>query len=266
MDRIAGFHPVREALRARRRRLHRLRVRAGLRHRGLDELLALAGEAGIPVESAPADALAVGLPPGLRDQGVVLDADPLSPVALEHWTGTEASGVDCDRVVVLDGVEDPQNLGALIRVAEASGASGVVLGARHSPPLGPVVARASAGALEHLPICRAANLRRALADLRDAGFWLLGADAEGDQDLYATPDRLWQGRLALVFGAEGQGLRPGVASLLDHRLRIPLRGRVGSLNVATAAAVVCFEAARRSAPLGAPSAKDSATSSASVRN
>jgi 23S rRNA (guanosine2251-2'-O)-methyltransferase len=266
MERIPGFHPAREALRARRRRLHRLRVRTGLRHRRLDELLELAREAGVPVESVAAEALAVGLPPGLRDQGIVLDAEPLPLVALEQWTGPDASRTGCDRVVVLDGVEDPQNLGALIRVAEASGASGLLLGARRAPPLGPVVARASAGAVEHLPICRVANLRRALAALRDAGFWLLGAEAEGDQDLYATPDRLWQGRLGLVFGAEGHGLRSGVATLLDHRLRIPLRGRVGSLNVATAAAVVCFEAARRSAPLGAGAPRVSAASSASVRN
>jgi 23S rRNA (guanosine2251-2'-O)-methyltransferase len=265
MERIAGIHPAREALRARRRRLVRLRVREGLRGARLAELLELAREAGVPVETAPAGALARGLPPGLRDQGVVLEAEPLPFVGLERFTagGPEGAG---ERLVVLDGVEDPQNLGAVIRVAEASGAAGLLLGARRAPPLGAVVARASAGALEHLPVCRVANLRRALLALRDAGFWLLGADPGGDRDLYETPDRLWAGRLALVFGAEGRGLRPGVAGLLDHRLRIPLRGRVASLNVAAAAAVVCFEAARRAGPSGGPRPDPSATPSASARN
>jgi 23S rRNA (guanosine2251-2'-O)-methyltransferase len=147
--------------------------------------------------------------------------------------------------VALDGVEDPQNLGAIIRVAEAAGAQGLVLTARRAPPLGAAVARASAGAVEHLPVARVGNLRRALQQLQGGGFWLIGADPAEGEDLFQSADRIWQGDLAVVFGAEGRGLRRGVLGLLDHRIRIPMLGQVGSLNVAAAAAVVLFEVVRR---------------------
>ena len=140
---------------------------------------------------------------------------------------------------------NPQNLGTIIRVAEAVGALGLVLTARRAPPLGAAVARASAGAVEHLPVSRVGNLRRALGQLKDGGFWVIGADAETGEDLFQTRDRIWQGDLVLVFGAEGRGIRRGVLELLDHRIRIPMVGRVGSLNVASAAAVVLFEVVRR---------------------
>ena len=107
------------------------------------------------------------------------------------------------------------------------------------------MARASAGAVEHLPVSRIGNLRRALGQLKDGGFWVIGADAETGEDLFQTRDRIWQGDLVLVFGAEGRGLRRGVVDSLDHRVRIPMVGRVGSLNVASAAAVLLFELLRR---------------------
>ena len=264
MDRLVGFHTVREALRARRRELLRLRYREGLRRRELSELLELARAAGIPAQPEGPDSLGTGLEPGARAQGLVLEAGPLPQLGLDSLLATpdataggQAEGRPGRRLVLLDGVEDPQNLGAIARVAEASGAHGLLLAARRSPPLSPAVSRASAGAIEHLPVYRATNLRRSLTLLREAGYWTLGADPACGEDLFDTPDRLWAGDLVLVFGAEGRGLRPGLVPLLDHRLRIPLAGRVSSLNVATAAAVVLFEAARRArAPMGpvAPSA------------
>jgi 23S rRNA (guanosine2251-2'-O)-methyltransferase len=148
--------------------------------------------------------------------------------------------------VALDGVEDPQNLGAVIRVAEAAGALGLILTSRRAPPLGAAVSRASAGAVEHLPVSRVGNLRRALEQLKEGGFWAIGADPDAAEDLFLTPDRIWQGDLVLVFGSEGRGLRRTVVEALDHRVRIPMAGRVGSLNVAAAAAVVLFHARLRS--------------------
>ena len=160
--------------------------------------------------------------------------------------------------VALDGVEDPQNVGAIARVAEAAGASGLILTRRRAPPLGPAVARASAGAIEWLPVARVPNLSRALNQLKNHDFWIFGADPEGDLDVYQLTDRMLAGHRVVVLGAEGAGLRPGVVRVLDHRLCIPLAGRVGSLNVSAAAAVVLFEMGRRSRHKGAKGTGNSA--------
>lgn len=250
MDRVAGFHPVREALRARRRVLRRLLVREDRAGRETDEVLALARSAGIESERVGAAELARGLPAGIAHQGLVLEAGPLPDVLLEELVGARGAGepggaAGGRRLVALDHVQDPRNLGAVARVAEASGARGLLVTRKHAPPLGPVVSRASAGAVEHLPVCRVPNLARSLAWLKENGFWVMGAEAHDSPDLFATPDRIWHGDLVILLGAEGRGLRPGVAAHVDHRVRIPMVGRVESLNVSAAAAVVLFEAVRR---------------------
>jgi len=186
------------------------------------------------------------LPAGARNQGLVLEAGPLPAPPLEELQTLDALPGEARRLVALDGVEDPQNLGAVIRVAEAAGALGLILTSRRAPPLGAAVSRASAGAVEHLPVSRVGNLRRALEQLKEGGFWTIGADPDAAEDLFLTPDRIWQGDLVLVFGSERRGLRRTVAEALDHRVRIPMAGRVGSLNVAAAAAVVLFHARLRS--------------------
>ncbi len=242
---IFGLHPVLEALRAGRRRLVRLWIQEDLKRAELDELSELALAAGIEVERLPRPQLEAALPSGAKNQGLVLEAGPLPELSLEELRSLPLPPGASRRLVALDGVEDPQNLGAIIRVAEAAGALGLVLTARRAPPLGAAVARASAGAVEHLPISRVANLRRALEQLKKGGFWVIGADTSGGDDLFQSSDRIWQGDLVVVFGAEGRGLRRGVVDSLDHRVRIPMAGRVGSLNVASAAAVVLFEVLRR---------------------
>ena len=234
-----------EALRARRRRLIQLWIREDLKRAELEELCELALAARIAVERVPRQALEARLPPEARSQGLLLEAGPLPVPSLEELQSLPAPRGGERRLLALDGVEDPQNLGAIIRVADAAGAVGLVLTSRRAPPLGAAVGRASAGAVEHLPVGRVANLRQALGQLKEAGFWVMGADPETGEDLFGTKDRIWRGDLVLVFGAEGRGLRPGVVQLLDHRVRIPMAGRVSSLNVAAAAAVVLFEAVRR---------------------
>ena len=135
-------------------------------------------------------------------------------------------------------------------MAEAAGATGLLLTDRHSPPLSPAVARASAGAVEWLAIARVPNLVRALNQLKSGGFWIFGAEVDAPDSLFELPERVVRGDRVVVLGAEGRGLRPGVLAAVDHRVRIPLAGRVASLNVASAAAVVLFELARRSHPAG----------------
>jgi 23S rRNA (guanosine2251-2'-O)-methyltransferase len=244
-ERLVGFQAVREALRARRRALVRLHVRAGLRRTELAELRGLAREAGVAVVEVSPEALN-RLAPGLRTQGLVLEAGPLPEPGLDEVLALGPAGRR--RVVALDGVEDPQNVGALLRSAEAAGATGVLIPERRAPPLGAAVARASAGAVEHLPIARVVNLARALERAKERGFWVVALDPEAEVSLFETPDSLWESDLAIVLGGEGEGLRHGIRRLADHRLAIPMRGRVASLNVSAAGALALFEAARRGKP------------------
>jgi 23S rRNA (guanosine2251-2'-O)-methyltransferase len=145
-------------------------------------------------------------------------------------------------VVALDEVQDPHNLGAVCRSAEAAGAAGVVVPERRSAAVTPAVAKASAGAVEHLPVARVRNLADWLAAAKAAGAWIYGAAAEAPSG-YAEADLT--GRVVLVLGSEGSGLRPRVAASCDLLVSIPVLGRVGSLNVSAAAAVLLFEAVRQ---------------------
>jgi 23S rRNA (guanosine2251-2'-O)-methyltransferase len=178
-----------------------------------------------------------------------------SPADLEHLCGSsDHQGVCADAgdyryarsdglmespdalVVVLDEIQDPRNLGAVCRVAEAAGAAGVVIPERRAAQITPVVCKTSAGAVEHLPVARVRNIADYLASARDAGAWIYGADADGIP--YTQPD--YSGRKILVLGSEGKGLRPRVAKACDELVALPVRGRVESLNVATAAAALVY--------------------------
>jgi 23S rRNA (guanosine2251-2'-O)-methyltransferase len=240
---LRGWHPVREALRAGRRSLVELRIAAPADRPELAELLRLARDARVPVREVPAEMLGREVAGDRSAQGVELFAGPLPEVGLEELARVAGAP---RTLVALDGVEDPQNLGAIARVAEAAGVGGLILTRRRSPPLSAAVARASAGAIEWLPVARVPNLPRALNELKKQGFWTFGSDPEAADALFDLPDRLLAGDRVIVLGAEGRGLRRGVGQVLDHRLRIPMAGRVESLNVSAAAAVVLFEFRRRS--------------------
>lgn len=243
MECLTGVHSVREALRAGRRSLSRLRLQSAQASRpALAEILALAEKRGLPIEELDADG-----PAG--QQGVELEAGALPELGLEELL---AAAPEPPWFVALDGVEDPQNLGAIARVADGAGCAGLLLTRRHSAPLSPAVSRASAGAIEHLPVGRVPNLRRALAALRDHGFWSIGADLTDAVPMYGSPDRFWEGPLVFVLGAEGKGLRSSIRDAVDHRVEIPMYGRIASLNVASAAAVLLYEAARRRHSRGSP--------------
>jgi 23S rRNA (guanosine2251-2'-O)-methyltransferase len=148
----------------------------------------------------------------------------------------------CEMLVVLDGVEDPHNLGAIIRTAHAAGAGAVVIPERRAAGVTDVVAKAAAGALEHLPVVRVTNINRALEELKQRGFWIYGLDERGtvtyDQVEYASP-------AAVVLGGEGKGLHEQVRKHCDALVRIPVAGRISSLNVSVAAGVMLFEWRRR---------------------
>jgi 23S rRNA (guanosine2251-2'-O)-methyltransferase len=243
MEVLAGLQSVREALHARRRRMGLLWIRTP-EPRGAGEVLALAEAAGVPVEWGPTSELEVGLPAGARSQGLLLQAGPLPELDLADALSFPLE--EAPLLVALDEVEDPQNVGAVARAAEGLGATALLLTRRRAPPLSPAVSRASAGAIEHLPVARVPNLPRALRELHERGYWRLGGDSDpGATPIEASADALWTGPLVLVLGSEEHGLRPGVTKELDQRVRIPMRGRVASLNVGAAAAVLLFEALRR---------------------
>ena len=170
-------------------------------------------------------------------QGVVAEVDPY-PYADPTTLLEEPEAL----VVVLDQVQDPRNLGAVCRSAEAAGASGVVIPSRRTAAVTAVACKASAGAVEHLPVARVGNLADWLAAAKEAGAWVYGAEA-GAAAPHTDPD--WRGRVVLVLGSEGRGLRPRVATACDGLMAIPRHGRLDSLNVASAAAVLLFEARRQ---------------------
>ncbi len=172
-------------------------------------------------------------------QGVIARAAPLRPVELEDLL--DGSGVPF--LLVLDGITDPGNLGALLRTGECAGVTGVVLPRHRSARITPTVAKAAAGAIEHLPMATVSGIPKALGELADAGVWSVGLDVAADATVYDM--NVADGPVALVLGAEGRGLSRLARDRCDLVVTIPLQGVLGSLNVAAATAVACFEVARR---------------------
>ena len=233
---IYGIQPTLEALRAGRVTAVAISTR---RTAGLAELVRLAERRQVRlrrVEPAELDRLAGG---GVH-QGVVATADPLDACTVADLV---AAG-DPPLLVVLDGIEDPRNLGAIARAAEAAGAAGLVVQKRRTAAVSSVALKASAGALAHLPLAPVVNVARALEELKAAGVWTVGLDAGAGRTLFEVDLRL---PVALVVGAEGRGLRRLVRERCDWTAALPMRGRVGSLNAAVAAGVALFEAVRQRA-------------------
>ena len=230
---LSGIHPVVEALRA-KRALERLLVAQGAGGPRLQEIIDLARRAAIPVRFEPRAALD-RLAGTSAHQGVVAMG------AAQKYTDLDGLA-PCEMLVVLDGVEDPHNLGAIIRTAHAAGAGAVVIPARRAAGVTDVVAKAAAGALEHLPVVRVTNINRALEELKERGFWIYGLDERGaeayDQVEYSSP-------AAVVLGGEGKGLHEQVRKHCDALVRIPVAGPISSLNVSVAAGVMLFEWRRR---------------------
>jgi 23S rRNA (guanosine2251-2'-O)-methyltransferase len=233
---IWGINPVLEALRQGRVRRLRVGPRADRR---VDEALSLARNSGVLVERvAVADLERVAR--GGVHQGIV--ADLAQPEEHSVADLVAAAGSDPAMIVVLDGVEDPQNVGAILRTAEAAGAHGVVRQARHSASLSGAAAKASAGALARVRIATVVNIARALEELKDAGVWTVGLAADAPEE-YTDIDLTLP--TAFVLGAEGTGLRRLVQERCDRLASIPMRGSVSSLNVSVAAGIMLFETLRQ---------------------
>ncbi len=241
---VYGMNPVRELLRSETEGLSELWLaEGGERPRAFAELERAAKDRGAKVRSAPRQRLD-RLAGVTQHQGIVaVVADYRYREPAEILELAAASGRP-PLVVLLDGVEDPHNLGAIVRSAHALGAHGLVLPRDRAAGVTPAAAKASAGAVEHVAIARVTNLVRAIEDLKEAGLWAVAAVPEGDRDIASVDLR---GPTALVLGGEGQGIRPLVRRTCDHQVRIPMLGRVGSLNASAAAAIALYEAARQRA-------------------
>jgi 23S rRNA (guanosine2251-2'-O)-methyltransferase len=238
MNLICGINPVLEALSARTRHFDRLLVVKGLRNRRVSEAITHASRLGIPLRfeaRETLDRLAGGVP----HQGLIAVVSAKPAMSLE--TVVEQARTPA-LLVALDGVEDPRNLGAILRTAEAAGADGVLVPDRHSAGLSETVARASAGALEHVKVARVGNLVQALESLKARGYWVVGFDASATQRWDAVD---LKGPVVLVLGGEGRGIRRLVREHCDHLASLPLFGHVGSLNVSVAAGIALYEAVRQ---------------------
>jgi 23S rRNA (guanosine2251-2'-O)-methyltransferase len=232
---IYGFNPVIEALRAGRVRAIRL---TGRDDRRMRQLIDLAARAGVPVRRADAAELDRAARGGLH-QGVVAEIEEGRDFSVADLVeGAAAEPL----IVVLDGIEDPHNFGAILRVADAAGADGVVRQTRRSAAMDGAAAKASAGAMAHVRLASVVNIARALDELRDANVWTVGLAADAPRSYTEVDFTL---ATAVVLGAEGAGLRRLVRERCDLLAALPMRGRVDSLNVSVAAGIVLFEALRQ---------------------
>jgi 23S rRNA (guanosine2251-2'-O)-methyltransferase len=193
-----------------------------------------------PVEIVDRRDLEAVLPPGAVHQGVVVQADPLPAIDLKAFL-EDLAEVPEIRLVVLDQASDPRNIGAVLRSAAAFGARAVIMQDRHAPDATAALAKAASGALETVPLVRVVNVARALRGLKEAGFWLIGLDGAAELPLAGADPG---GRVALVLGAEGGGLRRLTREACDALVRIPIGPAVESLNLSTAAAIALYELAR----------------------
>ena len=244
MEVLYGVHPVEEALKAGKRRFDHVLVAREREDTRLERLVAACRKAGVRVRQESREQLTL-LAKTPAHQGVVAMVRAQEFLAIEDLFTPDATAANPGArrlLLALDGVEDPQNLGALLRVADGAGVDGVVLTERRSAPLSPVAVKASAGAAEHLRIARVVNLVRALEELKRQNLWIVGLDehATADYDQFDLT-----GDCVIVLGREGAGLHHLVRRTCDHLLRIPMAGGVSSLNVSAAGAVVLFEASRQ---------------------
>ncbi|GAB6934832.1 23S rRNA (guanosine(2251)-2'-O)-methyltransferase RlmB [Calditerricola yamamurae] len=242
---IYGRHPVLEALRA-GRAINKILLAEGVSSRQLAPLLTAARQQGVPVQQVPRRKLDE-LAPAAVHQGVAAAVAARAYAEVTDLLARARARGEMPFLVVLDGLEDPHNLGSILRTADAVGAHGVIIPKRRSAQLTPAAVKASAGAAEHVPVARVTNIARTLEELKAEGLWVVGTDAQATHD-YRTAD--YTVPLALVVGSEGRGMSRLVLETCDVLVRLPMVGRLTSLNAAVAAALLMYEVFRARHPVG----------------
>jgi 23S rRNA (guanosine2251-2'-O)-methyltransferase len=240
-EQVEGRHAVRELLLAGRRRVKDIWIADDVEPAPiLDDIAELAAEARVNIRRVSRTQLEHAARSD-APQGILARAAPIQEVDLDRLASTREGRVPF--LVAIDGITDPQNLGALLRTAECAGATGVVLPRHRAAHVTPTVAKAAAGAVEHLPMALVGGMPAALARLKELGVWTVGLDGAGDTSIFEL--NVATEPIALVLGAEGKGLSRLVKERCEVLAAIPLRGALASLNVSAAAAVACYEVARR---------------------
>lgn len=241
---ICGVLPVLEALRAGSRRIDRLMIVHGAREHRLQEIVELARANGVAVTKLSREELERHLEPGINHQGVAAITSAADYVSEDEII--DAVGPD-SLLVILDGVEDPRNFGAILRTAECAGVDGVLIPERRAVGLTETVVKSSAGATEYVKVAKTPNVNRLIEELKERNVWVVGTSGESETE-YTDWD--WTQPSALVLGNEGSGLHRLVAENCDVLVKIPMFGKIDSLNVSVAAGVVLFEARRQRAKKG----------------
>jgi 23S rRNA (guanosine2251-2'-O)-methyltransferase len=237
---IFGVLPVLEALRANARRIDRILIAEGAREKRLEEVFDLARQNGVRIDRVTRDVLERSVEPGANHQGVAAFASAAEYVDVDSILDAPDDGRAL--IVVLDGVEDPRNLGAVLRSVECAGADGVIIPDRRAVGLTDTVAKSSAGATEYVKVAKVINLNRLIEELKKSNIWVVGTSGDAETN-YTDWD--WSQPSALVLGAEGTGLHRLVAENCDVLVKIPMYGKIDSLNVSVAAGVILFEARRQ---------------------
>jgi len=242
---IFGVLPVLEALRAENRRIEKIVVAEGAREKRLAEILFLARKNGVQFQKIAKENLSKLLENGANHQGVIAYVASAEYYLAEKLLGEIYQKLNTDKkplIVILDGIEDPRNLGAVLRTAECAGADGVFIPERRAVGLNETVAKSSAGATEYVKVAKVTNLNRLIDELKEHNIWVVGTSGEAETD-YTDWD--WRVPCAVILGGEGKGLHRLTAEKCDALVKIPMRGRIESLNVSVAAGVMLFEANRQ---------------------
>lgn len=243
-DWIVGRNPVIEAIRS-GRDIHKIWISEGSRKGSMQEIVGLAKQNKIVIQYVPKQKLDQ-LAQGQTHQGVAASVASHDYVEFDSLVSRSLQGERYPFLVLLDELEDPHNLGSILRTADATGVDGVIIPKRRSVGLTSVVAKASAGAIEYVPVSRVTNLARAIDQLKEEGFWIVGSDASGQTDYR---EMKFDMPVALVIGSEGKGMSRLVKEKCDFLLRLPMEGRVSSLNASVAAGLLMYEVYRKRSPV-----------------
>lgn len=238
-DIIAGRNAVMEALRS-QRSINKILLQDGAKGGSISEIIAVAKERSLAIEFVKAEKLDK-MVPGMRHQGIVAMVAPIAFQSLEDVFTKAAAKNEPPFILLLDELRDPQNVGAIIRTADAAGVHGILLPKRRSCPLNAAVAKISAGAVEYVPVVQIGNIAQTIEELQERGCWVVGADMDGATYYQSN----LKGALVLVIGAEGKGLGRLVKQKCDAIVSIPMVGGVSSLNASNAAAILMYEAVRQ---------------------
>ena len=236
---IVGRNSVMEAIKS--GRVNKILLAKGDRQGSIREVIGVAKEKGILIQDVYIKKIN-DLAKGLRHQGVLAYVAPVEYVELEDILAKAEAAGQPPFIVLLDELEDPHNLGAILRTADAAGVHGVLIPKRRSCPLSATVAKTSAGAVEYVPVAKIGNVAQTIKELQKLGMWVVGADMDGDKDYYEAD---LTGPLVLVIGSEGKGIGRLTKEVCDFLVRIPMQGKINSLNASVAGSILMYESMKQ---------------------